>query len=112
MGITSYTIWGPKDSEDPENLKAPQLPSLWEQAKSVTKATVTHIMSGMEEVTPEERQRRMDICGGCEYLLKEENRCGKCLCFLGAKQRWASQSCPMGYWESNTEGSVGPVDGP
>ena len=43
---------------------------------------------------------RQIICDSCEF--KEENKGGKCGCWLAHKTRVAEESCPMGYWNVTT----------
>jgi hypothetical protein len=81
-----------------EQKKDIKLPSLWEQAKNLTKATVAHVKSGMAEVSPEVKKERLDICEGCEFFLREQNRCKACGCHLLTKSRWKTSACPKGYW--------------
>jgi len=76
----------------------PELPSLWEQAKSFGVAATKHVLNGAQNVSEEEREKRMDICGGCEFYIKENNRCGQCGCHLGEKTKWKTSSCPIGKW--------------
>jgi len=40
---------------------------------------------------------RMDICNTCPFK-GDDNRCGKCGCFLPAKTRVKRSSCPIGRW--------------
>lgn len=40
---------------------------------------------------------RMDICSTCPFK-GDDNRCGKCGCFLPAKTRVKKSSCPIGRW--------------
>jgi hypothetical protein len=75
-----------------------QMPSLWQQAKNLTKSVVEHVKTGAAEVTPEEKQARLDICNGCEFFNKENNRCKKCGCMMLVKSAWESASCPIGLW--------------
>lgn len=76
----------------------PQLPSLAKQASNFLKSATKHIATGGQVVSEEQQKARLDICSGCEYFIKEQNRCGSCGCFLGAKTKWKSSSCPLGKW--------------
>lgn len=82
----------------PEEKQPIQMPSLWEQAKNLTKATVTHVASGMGELTSEEQQARLDLCGQCQFFDNNKKRCGKCGCMMLVKTKWPSASCPIGLW--------------
>jgi len=73
-----------------------KLPSLLKQAANVAKAVVTHVATGMSNATPEEKNRRLSICGGCPFF--KEGRCTKCGCFLEVKTGFSSSKCPIGKW--------------
>lgn len=55
-------------------------------------------------MTPVEIQQRLSICDGCEHIKKVEllNRinvvCAMCGCFLSAKTRQPSATCPKDKW--------------
>ena len=72
-----------------------QMPSLWQQAKNLTKSVVEHAKTGGQNVTAEEKQARLDICNSCEFYNKNAGRCGKCGCNMPIKTGWASASCPL-----------------
>ena len=40
---------------------------------------------------------RMEICKSCPFM-SDDQRCGKCGCFLPAKTRVKKASCPIGKW--------------
>lgn len=76
----------------------PKLPSIVQQATNLAKSTAVHIATGAGKVSQEEFDRRLSICGNCEFLVAEKNRCGKCGCFLQNKASWETSSCPIGRW--------------
>ena len=41
---------------------------------------------------------RLDVCNGCEFLLKKTNTCKKCGCFMTLKVKLENASCPIGKW--------------
>ncbi len=43
-------------------------------------------------------QERLKICGGCEYYLKDRDKCEKCGCFMAFKTMVMSASCPIDKW--------------
>ena len=47
--------------------------------------------------------KRMDLCKGCEFLLKPTNNCRKCGCFMDIKTKIATSRCPIGKWEKEYE---------
>lgn len=75
-------------------------PSLFQQAKNLTKAVVGHMKNGFEMTTDEERERRLSICRACPHFDAEQTRCRKCGCFLtySGKLALASEKCPEGHW--------------
>lgn len=77
----------------PENKK----PSLWDMAKSFTKASVEHVKSGMQHVSDEIHQERMNTCLACEHY-NPRGTCNKCGCYLPVKTKWLANSCPVGKW--------------
>ena len=46
----------------------------------------------------EEKQERHKICQSCEFLKKEEYRCGICNCVLALKIPLKTSVCPKGKW--------------
>jgi hypothetical protein len=43
-----------------------------------------------------EYEQRQAICANCEFL--DSDRCKKCGCFVAAKARLKTESCPIGKW--------------
>jgi hypothetical protein len=72
------------------------------RAARFARAMGTWVMAGMPVVTPEEYQRRIDICIQCPMFGGETSigkiACKKCGC-SGLKLRMATEKCPMGKWE-------------
>lgn len=48
----------------------------------------------------EERDRRFEICKGCEHLIKFTKQCTKCGCLMALKTKLAPASCPVGKWDA------------
>jgi hypothetical protein len=44
------------------------------------------------------RNKRMEICKGCDFRDKLLERCKKCGCFLKMKTASVSSSCPINEW--------------
>lgn len=57
------------------------------------------IWSETVKVPSDERDRRLSICQGCEYL-ESLNRCKKCGCFMDVKTWLPMSSCPVKKWDS------------
>lgn len=64
---------------------------------------------GADQVEPEVRERRLDVCTECPELvlgaplvttesLVRRARCGACGCYVVPKAGLASESCPQGRW--------------
>lgn len=43
--------------------------------------------------------KRWSECEKCEFLIKPTNNCSQCGCFMKAKIRVATASCPIGKWK-------------
>lgn len=68
------------------------------QVKQVSKATAEWIAAGSPLRTTEELAECNAICKVCPEYQPLLNRCGKCGCFLSAKARMATETCPIGKW--------------
>jgi len=88
-----------------------RMPSLPQQAKNFATAIGKEIfskVSGEQQVTKEEVQKRMDTCEGCEFFTpnipelsqdeRDQKRCVKCGCFMVYKKWLTSSGCPVGKW--------------
>jgi len=89
-------------------METPEYPSLPEQGKNLAKFTfevVKQVMNNNEAmfVSPEVREKRMDICRACDYYDDRQIRCRHCGCFLEHKARFAIDSCPIGKWKETDE---------
>ncbi len=56
-----------------------------------------------EEITvsEEEKQKRLDICLGCPFYVKDFAglaRCNECGCFMNLKTALSKAKCPIGKW--------------
>jgi hypothetical protein len=47
-------------------------------------------------LSDEEYSKRLTICITCPY--QEDNQCQKCTCFIFAKCRLSTETCPIGKW--------------
>jgi len=61
--------------------------------KRVTKAAVKREQIA---VSPEEQQRRLEICRTCPFF--NGTNCQKCGCFVRFKTRLATEHCPIQKW--------------
>lgn len=73
-------------------------PSMVEKAKSVTKAGIDFIKSGMKLVSDKEAEQRLNICLDCDqsyYDKLGKLRCKECGCYLAVKTKIACAECPL-----------------
>lgn len=81
--------------------------------KTIKKGIIglTKVALGIDTDSPDNIKRKRDICRVCEFatLNKERlnrptkglttlSRCIKCNCFIAAKSKLKSESCPDGRW--------------
>lgn len=77
-------------------------PSLLTKVKNFLTALYKHLVSGAKRTSATERQRRYDICAGCEFF--DGNACTKCGCPISRQARfvskldWSDQHCPIDKW--------------
>lgn len=71
-------------------------PPLAAQAKTLARAVVRFVGSGLERSTSAQRAERLAVCGGCEFFAG--GRCRKCGCALARKVAMASEHCPIDKW--------------
>jgi hypothetical protein len=80
-------------AEDRPPASAPSSsPPLAEQAANLAGAAARFVASGLKTVTPEERERRLQICRDCPHF--RGGKCSLCGCIARWKARLASESCP------------------
>ena len=72
--------------------------SVWQQVKNVTSAVVDYAKDGFTNVSEEERNKRLEICRGCEFFNKDGEICSKCTCHMKIKTYMRSSNCPIGKW--------------
>lgn len=80
------------------------LPSVPQLAANATKAAarnVAALLSGQRFMADEEaRQKRLSICGECEFFRHSDERCShkNCGCRLRLKTWLQAERCPAGKW--------------
>lgn len=67
--------------------------SLLNALRAETKAVV----QGQPNLTVEQVAARLATCASCEQL-RSNRSCAKCGCFVDAKARFRSQTCPLSKW--------------
>lgn len=85
------------------DVRVRQMPSLMKQAANLAKAAggvVSDLAHGKQPLAAEDvHAARLAVClAPCADLDEASGRCAACGCFVKAKTRLASQSCPKGYW--------------
>jgi hypothetical protein len=56
------------------------------------------IVSAVELVPSEVADMRFDICKSCPHLSEITSQCKKCGCFMQAKTKLKTASCPINKW--------------
>jgi hypothetical protein len=57
----------------------------------------------IKNVSPEVAKKRLDICYGCDRLIKSTHQCKECGCIMNLKVKLPHASCPLGKWESEND---------
>lgn len=71
----------------------------WQRYKQKNGVTPMDLFNSKTEFLPEEEsKKRLDICHGCEHLIKITSQCKKCGCFMAMKTKMAKATCPIGKW--------------
>jgi hypothetical protein len=52
----------------------------------------------IEKLSEEIAQKRLDMCLGCDRLIKITNQCKECGCFMNLKTKLPNAFCPIGKW--------------
>ncbi len=78
------------------------LPSKGEMAsnllKSIKKAGKSFLKGEKLAASSAIAEKRITICNECPKFMKDSARCSLCGCFLKAKIKIASETCPIGKW--------------
>ena len=62
-------------------------------------SSLRHVAEGLPKASEEEKERRLEICRGCEFFDNDKHpKCKKCGCFLNIKTSWAGESCIIKKW--------------
>jgi hypothetical protein len=88
------------DFECPIGKTKDDYPSLVDMAIGVGEASgrvVKAVARGENTtVSDEEKKRRLNICGTCDFY--KNSRCQACGCFINFKARLATENCIKGKW--------------
>lgn len=80
--------------------RQPATPGLLKRAGSLVKAIGSEtkaVVQGQPTLTAQQVTARLGICGSCDQL-RSNRTCGMCGCFVDAKARFRSQTCPLRKW--------------
>ena len=85
-----------------EHTKAsrPAPPGLLKRAGSLAKAIGSEtkaMVQGQPTLTAQQVTERLSVCASCNQL-RSNRSCAKCGCFVDAKARFRSQTCPLRKW--------------
>jgi hypothetical protein len=80
--------------------RQPAAPGLLKRAGSLAKAIGSEtkaIVQGQPNLTAQQVAARLAVCASCDQL-RSNRACAKCGCFVDAKARFRSQTCPLRKW--------------
>jgi len=60
-------------------------------------ALIKYIFVG-RTVSNEIYHKRLDVCFSCKELIKSNNSCGICGCYVKQKAKWSTENCPKNKW--------------
>jgi hypothetical protein len=78
----------------------PAAPGLLKRAGSLAMAIGSEtkaIVQGQPTLTAQQVAARLAVCASCDQL-RSNRACAKCGCFVDAKARFRSQTCPLRKW--------------
>jgi len=73
----------------------PPLPGMLTRVNNYARHAVQHAIHGFPKATPDEKQRRKDICHSCDKLNREHYACSECGCPIDAMTDRADKRCGM-----------------
>ena len=82
-------------------------PSMLDMLKNFAKEVKDYAKEGAPNVSEEDYEERLGTCDGCEFLKRDVMRCGSCGCLVEHKAKWATSSCPEGFWKKQIIGQHG-----
>ena len=70
----------------------------WEEYKAKNSVTPIDLFIKNNYIEKIESDKRMQICLGCEHLIKLTHQCKKCGCLMNLKTKLKDATCPIGKW--------------
>lgn len=74
------------------------LPSLGEMAANFGGAVLRDLKAGRPRRSAEQVEAILTICRGCDHWRADDQRCGKCGCWIRKKASWTQEHCKLGKW--------------
>ncbi len=84
-------------------------PGWFEKGVGLATAVFTHVRMGLNTVSEETHDERLDVCRTCDMLNKETWSCRLCGCHMNFKAWMAEVACPAGKWGPATLAGQGPA---
>jgi predicted Zn-ribbon and HTH transcriptional regulator len=73
--------------------------SAWEKYKeNLGESRPWHLLDKENYIEEDLAKERFSICKACPELIKLTTQCKKCGCFMAAKTKLKTASCPIGKW--------------
>jgi hypothetical protein len=73
--------------------------SAWEKYKeNLGESRPWHLLDKENYIEEDLAKERFSICKVCPELIKLTTQCKKCGCFMAAKTKLKTASCPIGKW--------------
>ena len=70
----------------------------WEEYKAKNNVTPLDLLNRNNYIEKIKSDKRMDICLGCEHLIKLTHQCKECGCLMNLKTKLKDATCPIGKW--------------
>lgn len=70
----------------------------WEKYKAKKNVTPFDLLNKDNYIEVSESNKRMQICLGCEHLIKLTHQCKECGCFMNLKTKLKDATCPVSKW--------------
>ena len=80
----------------------PNMPSIPTMDKNFGGSVVRNVQSvaagNSLNLSPDEANKRLSLCKGCEFFNSASERCTKCGCYMAVKTYLRAERCPVGKW--------------
>jgi len=82
-----------------QSVKMPSFPTMANNLGASVARNIQSVASGNQlRVDSDVASQRLSICNGCEFFNKDQQRCGKCGCYMSVKTYLKAEKCPVGKW--------------